>query len=1429
MIAFVMNAVAWEPVIREVHYFGMYYPDSYEPVETSEINCAASNGWSHDLNYMKFKNSWQPNTTKVTFRSWTDNSKARIALNSPNNWRFNHTNNNGYSGPGLYNHTGATTNIWIRNLDPGDKFILEYYRNNSSGDLPKYVSSNNGHNSGTVTGLSNGTGIAGTEEYTCTSGGDVCFGMPGKVVIRSLTIIHANYKKATYRIDEVTDNGNKGYKYTLTGAGVLEDKRGAVPYITMRFGHDNDMTFVRDLGNGSYGASCIVDESDNLNLDDPNVRLSAVYKKRYMNHQNQYSTNMDDVEWTNNSQQQQAALKTRAQNEANMLKGREWTVFEADNNWNDGVAWSEPAHYRRQYKWEDIFESILPLYGTYYYFFPEVNGKLSLRFYCEGNGEYMPLWYKSKDGVVVDDLKYGQNTNDGNYYEYNDLEVEKGGVYYLCSNPTIVAREHPVVRLISYKFVPTFRVDPLYKVVGYGTTSVSGAATIKGVTIDKFEGTSNVNGEYVFNNDATVTINGESAPMIKFLGNVKKDGTVIKLRQDGNDIKLDFQNIAFKDGNNINKGGAIIVNLECPAGEAGFVLTVAYDAADAKWNADGTLRVAATEDGTQVKRWDFYSGKGEKDELGTGQGWDLGKYGTQSVGDADKDLWETDFDSWKQKSKLFKEVNKYGGLTADWVDTYVNLTDGKNERFFKSVYDMEGDNADMIHETAGLIFLTHANQLGIMNENDEPTAQFQDRYIGLMKGSKFTIPLLDAGDRIVLKMGTYNNEDVTLNITGANDAINTGISSDYIIGGSIPVSDDVTGADDKYYPRGEYHFVAKGGDATFEVTSGQMLKIYSIDIYKNNEILTENQLVGDLTEVTFTDDDAANATKTIDAHVRYHGYQETSKFDNVDQLRGNISYTKNDFTVTTSTDEPYCTISTTVNNGDFGSFRAKMEVLTKDDGNTYVTDYVPGSLAVDYLKKVKDGYPYTWDFTDLLQIKNTGDTYIDNSISTERDATSLLPDYKGWKDVGGTHSLRNAPENASGVLFANGGQLYGAALPKSDGMFKEIAGIGFKRSTETPEEAKLLNESLGIKSGAIELNSGKDGVFYKLVIPKVDKDAAIYVRATPVKNATLIAQYSTDGTTGNIFSGKNAKTLTADDGDKIYVVRNTAEQDVELWLDGMSIKKIAVATDLKTVNDLGWNTESRGYTTDPSLLSYMTGKDFRTYVVLKPNEDEGEEPISVDKPVTLTRIDGGSKDGDATGIGMSMIIGAAEENGSPNACIVRYVGTKGGEDIFDEGEGFHIFVPDMHDGPSVLSDNLLKAQVKSGTVLRNETIEGTTYNNYAFTNKWKYVDSEGNELTGRGGQKVGDQAFYRIMKDGATSANGNQAYLSIEGTDAARLAIFIEDEEYDGEATGIATVENSVGGENARFYNLNGQQLSGKPNRSGLYIVNGKKVYVKSK
>ena len=58
----------------------------------------------------------------------------------------------------------------------------------------------------------------------------------------------------------------------------------------------------------------------------------------------------------------------------------------------------------------------------------------------------------------------------------------------------------------------------------------------------------------------------------------------------------------------------------------------------------------------------------------------------------------------------------------------------------------------------------------------------------------------------------------------------------------------------------------------------------------------------------------------------------------------------------------------------------------------------------------------------------------------------------------------------------------------------------------------------------------------------------------------------------------------------------------------------------------------------------------------------------------------------------------------------------------------------------------------------------------------------------------------------------------------------LDDDELD-EPTAIELIENLFGedttGQPATWYSLSGQMLSGKPSKSGIYIMNGKKVFIK--
>lgn len=1427
MLAFVTNALAWQPVIKERHWFGVkeFEEELYPHPGVGPCQCTL-NCTDNELMSITLNRDWSDNPTNVSsFNCWMDDSgdspKPRFKFNYSGNWEVGKNSNPNYTGYGLkvkdlgVDQDGRVkgTVIHIQHLNKGDKLVFEMYcvaggtqnilympflESGSINGVPalNYAAEwpwNSDYNIG------NPNGVSDEYLYTGDDDGTVSIKVPSNAVIRCITIIYndSHYQKATSRIDEIQDaQGNKGYEMTITGSGVLEDKRGAVPYLTMRYGTENDMTFSRYLGtvNGEkqYGTSSIVDETDPLSPG--NVQLQSPYRQR-----------------------------SEEQNKKSLV-GKEFTVFTE----NEDLSGESPGEGQESPR----FNSIYPLYGNYFYFFPEVDGKFHVKFYCEGDGEYMCMWYKlDANGVPVPISKQtssnlmmskdGGNSWSGplfggadnilgqNYYEFT-ADYKAGGVYYLCSNPTIQTQQSPVLRLISYSFIPSFRLDPLFNVVDNGTESCTGMAQIYGGVF------SDLNGDVPLDN---ITINGEAAPRVKCLGNVASAQPYF-YTEDGVQ-RLGFRNITYKykEGDDtskpINKGGAIVVNVRCAAGQAAFVLTIAYKAAEAAWgkDADGNdARMGTNDQDAFVKRWDFFSGKGD----GADGGWDLGKYSDEN-------------------SKLYKETHKKDGLTADWVNTYVNLK-AEEEPIFKSVYDMEGDNADMIHETAGLLFLVESNLLGVYNENAaSTTSQFNDRYIGLMgpsdlpldNGSEahpraLIIPRLNAGDRIAIKMGCYGNvpdeagndietQTAILKISGAQDAVGTDITGDYVIGGSgVETANDTnngTDITDKSQPWGEYHFISSGGDFMLEVKEAELLKIYSIVIYRNAkdnnaDILSENELLGDEQHRQILNTSEFTTADDVQLHMHYRGLNEATNYkEQIVAKTGNLE--KKDVLVSSMTSNhslwyTYAVqLPETPADAKFGVFKARLGVQTI--GEDYVTDYADCMIPVGYRQTMK--YPYTWDFTDLKKYVGAG---IDgNGVEKEVvDADADLRIWNGW-------NLRVKPEEWDGNIFVSGGQLYGGKT-----MFDETRGLGI---THDDNNVASMTGTATDETGGLAIGNGT----YGFIVPQVDKNQAVYVRAHKVGDSQKSSYEKSDGTTTYAF-GQNEQdftyhaTATDGTGDEVFAIvmpANLAKKsDVLLNFQGYEVKKIAVATDAKAVNIKGYASESRDHAIDASLLPFFTGKDMKTYVVSNPDYEQS----------TLTLTD----------VGETGRYVVPQNTG----CVIYYAGDSK-LDLMGEGSGFHLFVPDMHDvtGKETELDNILVANVdEEGKTLGMFDGDDT---NYVLAYKYRQLDKNGNPVSE---EFEGDEMFYRVSSAGI-KLHRNSAYMKLptemvapsyfHPTGNAKFRFILgNSSEWSDDPTGIETIEafdEEVAGKSVEWYTLSGQKLNGKPAKSGLYIMNGKKVFIK--
>ena len=1360
-LAFVGNAMAYEPVIKETHWFGFYeYEEPWLKTETG-----IHYGWDENKYLLSLKGAFRYDDDDQDNVDWNNEKwctttyysvldhKPRFSVDDTDAWKVGRLAEHwAYKSYGLQNTREYATNFTIHDLEVGDTIIFEYYRENGDADGQVTLAG------GSLQNINNGQSIYGTNEYVCNAQGNITFSCPKHMLLRSVTIKLAEYEAAETEITEIAESeranyeGATGYRFTIKSAGVLEDRRCAVPYMTMRIGdaeNNNDLVYVRNLGTANeygeqFGAGCIISDKDDLDVS----KLSNHYAQ-LNNGDGQAITNL-------------------------MLPGKEWTVFKAER---------APEGYTGG-TWDgDTFNSIYPIYGTYYYFFPEVDGYLNVRFYCEGNREHAPLWYKQNGDefispedqptLIYTNSSNGDNTcytgwyEDQNYYEYR-VKVEKGGVYYLCSNPTLLHQQRPTVRLMSYAFMPLFRLDPLWYVAN-DTEKTNHAITNAAELNQDFT----VNGTHNIIHD------------VKCLGNIHSAEPYFVT--EGNKAKLCFKNIVYKseylNDPTLNDGGAVVVHVECEEGKAKFVLTIPYSAEKAVMSADtndNPLRVMDTNatrnpNGKQVKKWDFFSNI-----------YEVGQYSDPS-------------------SQLYNEIHKAdGGLTADWVETYANIEEGK-EPIFKSVYDMEGDNADMLHETEGLVFFTDANVLGIYNENNPSTITFADRYIGFMDDGELWVPNLKEGDRVVIKMGCFGNAEIqdesqngtqnqvepeiaTLNFENAKDALGNAISGDYKIGGSQ--IKDVEG-NDKAIPCGEYHFIATGGHFKLKVKEAELLKIYSIVIYKNSitpeNILTENEVKGDLEKRYILNIQESDVADNVNLHLQYRGIDEPTKYHEKTRKTGNIAATdivesadNNDgnnvwYTYTVAHPE-------TPAEAKFGIFKVRLGVKTTDE--IYVTDYADCMIPVGYRQTME--YPYTWDFTDLKKYVSAG---IDTD-GTEKDVDEA--DLKIWDE----YDFRTNSDEYDGYIFAPGGQLYGGTT-----MFDETRGIGIFHN-EIDNKSMTMNGSADAADGGLEVAEE-----YGFVVPQVAAGQAVYVHAT-----------AGDGATAQYAIGNGAKQTLKKVGTDAYAMKmadDATTANVTLYFKGCEVNKIAVSEYAKTVNKLGFASESRNVEIDPELMGYMTGTGLKAY--------------------TITEVNYGTKAGDIPSITLTAVpetnVIAPATTGDGNAYIIY--NTDDAKAVSALDGGFHLFVPDMHDkstatgGKTQLdgNDNFLKSWYPEGSESSVDIDqEDGDYTNYLMN--YKYKDARGNS-------KEGPEAFYRA--GAGAKLGGNKAYLQlltsnvkpITANAGAKFVIFFVDEEEGTETTAIDGVQTteSISGDNS-IYTLSGMKVN-QPQKGSIYVKNGKKVILK--
>ena len=1091
--------------------------------------------------------------------------------------------------------------------------------------------------------------------------------------------------------------------------------------------------------------------------------------------------------------------------------------------------------------------SELPVTGTFYKFIPEVSGTMSVRFKAysvhynniQGDGStegnevatdaqcpYYLMVAPGENNNFNNNSAFSAVTNTtkgtGALVAFNNITVEAGKVYYLYGWWESSNNSCGIAQLLDVTFIADNMITPLAKWVASGTTSDEDLADATGFTT----------------NDLHIK---------KMSSNITSCEPYIE------NNKLKIRNIVFAEGE--NPGGTILIKLGDPTNDNNpvFAYTIAYDASYRSTTWDAPIRKNDSEGHT----WDFSTNplRGLK--------WN----NTSSQAD------DVNFGTGAGPGLLYDEMHETlnGEPHSDWTFEYrVKKGDGGLDPMYLNKYNMEGDNADMMWDTEGLIFNTGSNQSAINNEytdnngviNHEATNNTADpdRYVGILPGGQFIIPKLKKDDRVIIYMGSGDGsgaEAIYMNIENALDAIGNPITEEYRAGGSLwnANSNRPTQAHGDRNYRGAYHFIAKAdGDMVFTLENkGTLAKLYKIELYSG-----QHRHTNDAERVQYASWNGED--------YNLYGYQYTNSYNSTETVRGCYSmHYRGKGQILRDPAVIYKTGNVTTNigqsgnlfmgmvgsnprifyksvKGDFGMFRMRVDEMNLS-GN-YVADYGLQNINVGYIDKV-DSYPYTWDFTDLMKyaytdcneedeetripqvIKSTGEydniaEFMDYTVDlADQRNTKAVHQWKWYDEVTGQYAkpagyglhIRNSGFSAE-MAFPTESQLYAG-----DEIIAEAQGLDFiPYANEAKRNGRLLITDEGI---ALYEQSGN---YWRVKIPEVPSTAAVYVRAKQIGERAITAGVGAANTAFTYVG-----TASDDSGDMIYAVKGTGA-DMTLFLSNIIVKKIAISTDAKTVNHLGYATESRAKEIDPELMGYMTGTGLKAYTV--NNVTYGDKAS-----ITLTEISPDNLMGSSTTNDHKAYIiynnDAAVVVPEESTAKKDAEGKTKAVDILDGG--FHLFVPDMHDMSDatdpkkellVVSDNMLVSRVDGGTVSQTETIEGVNYTNYLMN--YKYNDL----ITGERNVEGKYEAFYRASANASLGTNKAYLRLPTEKVNAtidagAKFAIIFVNEEEGTETTSLDGVKSTetLSGDNA-IYTLSGVKVS-KPEKGGIYVKNGKKFIVK--
>ena len=839
-------------------------------------------------------------------------------------------------------------------------------------------------------------------------------------------------------------------------------------------------------------------------------------------------------------------------------------------------------------------------------------------------------------------------------------------------------------------------------------------------------------------------------------------------------------------------------------------------------------------DPSKKKVWDFYSNQLTLTPKGL-----LGDT-PQAIGDATTTTAESavyDKHNWKYKYKSYKYED--GKLTYH------------KEPLYAYAFPVDGDNALLIQETAGLQFTCDAEKFGIQNRAND----MHFRNVKFASGSTLTIPQLKKNQYVMIYWDPYaggeGKSGSTFTATNVMDLegrevnktfVTTGIASDW-----YNPSDGV-GAE----PWGATSFqVKEDGDVTFTIADNGWNDIVKIVVDYTYDtpfcIATNNYVAGKGFQGKKICSANHNNMLLAGKGIRVSGYPQETR---------SMSAATPDFKITHGADlverenivehskggVPYNLINLTAKAGMHGNVLVTQTIygnVLNDAGEVdtsirYAFEKSEAWLVVGDV--TQQTYPHTWDFTKYnCNWKNESDGNT-KATKIERSGCDTPGDWGDGKNTGKGFGVQSVSDYRSGSsahwkdglypdvtvsapaidkpLFANGSE-----LSYKGNSLKETAGLGIILSDNNLTGGDITEtDKVNIVAANSNINfvedtwrttcltlSGDDAI----KIPNVNDGMYIFLHCNQADGSKLsVTSSAGDNAIQQGWENNDALIHQFNPKNGVWVFK--VKQAGDVIVKGLSqIYHIAVTDQVKTFSKVGKATESRDCFIDYSQSGVYTKNSLTAYHAKSSAQYDNQKNI-----ISLEKID----------VMKPETAGLLLYNDYKTAVNGKEVTTEH-ESNFD----VPLFAPAVNIEASAFGKNEnneqasspLKAHVAASTMEPSNA----TVNRFIFTNV-VYDRNDASET-----KKEKDLGFYIVRKQGNMKAN--QAYLELptslfNTTSAAKQYVRLAFEDINDTPTGIDSVPTDTLPrlESGVYYTLNGVRLASKPQQKGIYILNGKKVVI---